>query len=52
MAQRITFTDSDEELIAQIKAFQKAHNIRYFVEAVRILCKNGLHMSDIVKNFK
>lgn len=52
MAQHITFTDNDEELIGQIKEFQKTQNIRYFTEAVRILCKNEPSMSDVVKNLK
>lgn len=52
MGKQISFTDNDEELIKEIKKFQKAQDIKYFVEAVRILCKNGLRMSDVVKNLK
>ena len=52
MAQGITFTDNDKELIQQIKAFQKAQGLPSFTAAVRLLCKNGLHMSDVVKNLK
>lgn len=49
---QVTFTDNDKELVNQIEEFQKAKNLRHFVEAVRVLCKEGLRMSDIVKNLR
>ena len=52
LSQHVMFTDNDEELIKQIKAFQQTQGIRHFVEAVRLLCKNGLRMIDVVKNLK
>lgn len=52
MTQIVKFIESDEELIQQIKAFQKAQELPSFVAAVRLLCKNGLRMSDVVKNLK
>jgi len=52
MAQGVTFTDNDKELIKQIKAFQKSQGLPSFVAAVRLLCTNGLRMSDVVKNLK
>lgn len=52
MAQHVTFTDNDGELIAAIRLFQKEQELPSFVEAVRRLCKNGLRMSDVVKNLK
>ena len=52
MTQIVKFIESDEELIRQIKAFQKAQELPSFVAAVRLLCKNGLRMSDVVKNLK
>ena len=52
MPKKVSFTDNDKELTEQIQAFQKSQNLPSFVEAVRKLCKNGLHMSDVVKNLK
>ena len=52
MAQHVTFTDNDDELIKAIRLFQKEQELPSFVEAVRRLCKNGLRMSDVVKNLK
>lgn len=52
MTQMVRFIERDEELIKQIKEFQKAQNLRHFVDAVRVLCKNGLSMSDMIKNLK
>ena len=52
MAIHVTFTDNDKELTQQIKIFQKMQKLPSFVAAVRLLCKNGLHMSDVVKNLK
>lgn len=52
MSKKVTFTDNDAELIKQIRLFQKDQKLPSFVEAVRHLCKNGLHMSDVVKNLK
>lgn len=52
MTQIVKFIESDEELIRQIKAFQKSQELPSFVAAVRLLCKNGLRMSDVVKNFR
>ena len=49
---QVSFTDNDKELVAQIKIFQKLQGLPSFVAAVRLLCKNGLHMSDVVKNLK
>lgn len=52
MAIHVTFIDNDKELIQQITTFQKTQELPSFVAAVRLLCKNGLRMSDVVKNLK
>lgn len=52
MEKIIKFIDKDAELIKKIHTFQKAQNLPSFVAAVRILCENGLSMSDVVKNLK
>lgn len=44
---RITFLDSDNVLIAQIKEYQAAHGLPSFVAAVRKLCRDAL---EIEKN--
>ena len=41
----ITFRDSDKELIAEIVKYQKDNNIKYFIEAIRQLCRIGLSQS-------
>ena len=52
MAKCISFTDNDQELIKEIQEFQKAQNLPHFVEAVRVLCKNSLRMSNVVKGLQ
>lgn len=52
MSKQVRFTENDKELLKQIEALQKAQELPSFVEAVRRLCKNGLRMSDVVKNLK
>lgn len=52
MAKGISFTDSDKELIEEIRKFQEAQNLPHFVEAVRVLCKSSLRMSNIVKGLQ
>ena len=52
MCKKISFTDNDKELVKQIQAFQKSQGLSSFVAAVRKLCENGLHISDMVKNLK
>ena len=52
MSKKISFTDKDKELIKLIQLFQKEQELPSFIEAVRRLCKNGLRMSDVVKNLK
>lgn len=52
MSKGITFVDRDAELIKQIENFQKEQGLSSFIAAVRILCENGLHMSNVVKNIK
>ena len=49
MEKQITFRDKDKELIEQITAYQNDHEIKYFVEAVRQLCRQGLSQSINVK---
>lgn len=45
----VTFVEKDSELVQQIKEFQKEQGLPTFVSAVRLLCKNGLNMNDVVK---
>lgn len=52
MTKRITFGDKDEELVKEIWAFQESQNLPHFVDAVRVLCRNGLRMSNIVKGLQ
>lgn len=52
MSKNVSFTDNDKELVKQIQAFQKSQNLPSFIEAVRRLCKNGLHLSSVVKDLK
>lgn len=52
MIKHITFTNNDADLVKKIEAFQKAQNLPSFVEAVRKLCQNGLHMTEVVRNLK
>lgn len=52
MAKQVTFSEKDADLVKDIVAFQKAHELPSFVEAVRRLCRNGLYMNDVVKSLK
>ena len=49
MEKQITFRDHDKELIEKILDYQNEHNIKYFVEAVRQLCRQGLAQNVNVK---
>ena len=49
MAKNVTFTDQDEKLIEQIKAFQKSSGLPTFVSAVRKLCYDALQLKQITK---
>lgn len=42
MNKTVTFTGGDEQLIKDIIAYQKEHNLKHFVDAVRHLCQSGL----------
>ena len=44
---KITFNDSDNELIEKIKQYQEAHGLSSFVAAVRKLCKDALEIAKI-----
>ncbi len=44
---RITFLDSDKDLIEKIIEYQKAHGLSSFVAAVRKLCKDALEIEKI-----
>lgn len=44
---RITFIDSDKDLIEKIIEYQKAHGLSSFVAAVRKLCKDALEIEKI-----
>lgn len=48
---QIKFGENDKELVARIKAFQEEKGIRYFVEAVRVLCNNALDMKETLNKF-
>lgn len=52
MSKKVTFAEKDSELIKKIEDFQKAQELQAFVEAVRVLCKKGLQVSELVKNVK
>ncbi|MBQ8849225.1 MAG: hypothetical protein IJ011_02695 [Clostridia bacterium] len=49
MEKQITFRDADKDLIQEILHFQKEHEIKYFVETVRQLCRQGLKQNVNVK---
>lgn len=44
---RITFIDSDKDLIEKIIEYQKAHGLSSFVAAVRKLCRDALEIAKI-----
>lgn len=44
---RLTFGESDKELITKITEYQKAHGISSFIGAVRKLCKDALEIEKI-----
>lgn len=44
---RITFIDSDKDLIEKIIEYQKAHGLSSFVAAVRKLCRDALEIEKI-----
>ena len=49
MEKQITFRDTDKDLIQKILLYQKEHEIKYFVETVRQLCRQALKQSVNVK---
>lgn len=48
MPKQVTFAEKDLELIKRIETYQKEHGLPSFIEAVRILCKNGLQVSELI----
>ena len=52
MAKKVSFGEKDLELIQKIEAFQKMQELPSFIEAVRILCKKGLQINELIKNSK
>lgn len=47
VSKHITFGEKDLELIQKIKIFQKEQEIPTFIEAVRILCKKGIQVTEL-----
>ena len=43
----IKLIDDDQDLIDEIKEYQKAHGLSSFVDAVRKLCKDALEIEKI-----
>lgn len=52
MSKKVSFGEKDLELIQKIEDFQKTQELPSFVEAVRVLCKKGLQVRELVKNVK
>ena len=49
MGKKIEFRENDKELIAEIEKFREENNIKYFVEAIRQLCRSALNQNVTVK---
>ncbi|MCQ2755206.1 MAG: hypothetical protein MJ231_09235 [bacterium] len=47
MNKKISFIESDTELIKDIQEYQEKHGLPYFVSAVRQLCKVALQTEKI-----
>lgn len=47
MSKHVTFGEKDLELIQKIELFQKEQEIPTFIEAVRILCKKGIQVTEL-----
>lgn len=50
MSKSANFGEKDRELVKKIEEYQKIQELPSFVEAVRILCKKGLQVNELVKN--
>ena len=48
MSKKVTFGERDLELIQKIETYQKEQNLPSFIEAVRILCKKGLQVNELI----
>ena len=49
VSKQIKFSDNDKELIEKINIYKEEHNIKSFIEAIRVLCSAGLSKSVNVK---
>ena len=47
MQKIVRFIEKDEELVKNIKDYQKAHGLSHFIDAVRKLCKDALEIEKI-----
>ena len=47
VSKHVTFGEKDLELIRKIEIFQREQGIPAFVEAVRILCKKGIQVTEL-----
>jgi hypothetical protein len=45
----VSFNKTDQKLIKQIENYQKSHNHKSFISAVRELCSDALTLKNIVK---
>lgn len=52
MPRQVSFRPKDSELVKKIEEFQKIQELPSFIEAIRILCKNGLQANEFIKNVK
>lgn len=52
MAKQVTFGERDLELIKKIETYQKEQGLPSFIEAVRILCKKGLQVNELISKNK
>lgn len=52
MSKSVTFAEKDLELVRKIEEYQKKAELPSFVEAVRILCKKGLQVNELVKDIR
>lgn len=52
MKKVVVFNSNDEQLVKEIRNFQKMQNLPSFIEAVRVLCSNALNLGNVIETYK